>query len=106
MKSISTHDFVALIKQNPSLQWIDVREVWEYEEENFGGTNIPLAELPQTIYAGDLDPSQTIYLACLTGVRASTAQIYLKHQGFEDVIHISGGVAALREVFQFSTDNQ
>lgn len=106
MKSIAATDFIQMLDNKNSFQWIDIRETWEFEEENFGGKNIPMAELPRAINTGKIHPKSDIYLVCMTGMRASTAQLYLKQQGFKSVVQVAGGVEAMREAFQLTTDNQ
>lgn len=106
MKSIAATDFVQLLESKKDIHWIDIRETWEFEEENFGGKNIPMAELPEAIKNWQLGTSENTYLVCMTGMRASTAQLYLQQQGFRSVVQVAGGIVAMREAFQFSTDNQ
>ena len=57
---------------------IDVREAYEYEESNMGGTNIPLYELLDQ--ADSLQEHQTIIFVCQTGQRSKMAVQLLKSQ--------------------------
>ncbi len=77
--------------------FIDVREVWEYEEDNIGAQNIPLAEIPNKLDELAELKEQEIVIHCKSGNRASQAQMYLKQQGFNSVINMSGGIEAFRE---------
>jgi len=55
---------------------IDVRESYEYEEENIGGINISLYDLPSKI--DELPKDKKILLYCTNGVRSKTAFNFLK----------------------------
>lgn len=52
-------------------QLIDVREVYEYDEFNFGGINIPLYELNNQL--SGLDNYEKIIFCCTTGKRSKIA---------------------------------
>jgi adenylyltransferase/sulfurtransferase len=72
---------------------IDVREPDEYQIAHINGVPlIPLNTLPQRFT--ELDPNQTIYLHCKSGVRSLKAVKFLKEQGFKYVKSVRGGIAA------------
>ncbi len=80
---------------DPSLgiKVVDVREPDEYEIAHLNGVPlIPLGELPRRFT--ELDPNQTIYIHCKSGVRSLRAVQILKEQGFKYVKSVKGGIAA------------
>lgn len=77
------------------IQLIDVRESWEYEQENIGGTLIPLASLQQK--AAALSPEQLTVVICQSGFRSAQAVRILQEQfGFSEVYNLAGGIDAFR----------
>jgi molybdopterin/thiamine biosynthesis adenylyltransferase/rhodanese-related sulfurtransferase len=72
---------------------IDVREPDEYQIAHIAGVPLmPLGSLPQRFT--ELDPNQTIYIHCKSGVRSMKAVQYLKEQGFKYVKSVKGGISA------------
>jgi adenylyltransferase/sulfurtransferase len=80
---------------NPKLniKVIDVREPDEYEIAHVKGVPLlPLGSLPQRFT--ELDPNQTIYVHCKSGVRSLKAVKFLKEQGFKYAKSVKGGISA------------
>lgn len=72
---------------------LDVREPWEWNLCRLpGAVLIPMHELPTRIE--ELNKAAEIVVICHHGVRSYHAARYLEIAGFEDVINLSGGVAA------------
>ena len=72
---------------------IDVREPWEREICSIAGSlGIPLDELPER--TGELGDAGTLVLVCHHGVRSLQAAIWLRRQGFENAVSLSGGIDA------------
>ena len=72
---------------------VDVREMWEFEEFNEGGINIPLAEIRQ--HRNILDPYKTIIVICTNGVRSKVAAMdYCRVPEWLDkkIFHVKGGI--------------
>jgi molybdopterin/thiamine biosynthesis adenylyltransferase/rhodanese-related sulfurtransferase len=81
--------------KDPSLgiKVLDVREPDEYEIAHIDGVPlIPLGQLPQRFT--ELDPNQTIYIHCKSGIRSLKAVGFLKEQGFKYVKSVKGGISA------------
>lgn len=75
---------------------VDVREPDEYEIAHVNGVpQIPLGEL-ETRFT-ELDPNQTIYLHCKSGVRSMKAVNLLREHGFKHVKSVKGGILAWSE---------
>ena len=73
--------------ENPFV--LDVREPWEYQIANLGGTLIPLGELPNR--TAELPRDRPIVAQCKSGGRSQKAAEMLKAQGFE-VENLAGGI--------------
>ncbi len=83
----------ALTNSQLGIQVIDVREPDEYEIAHISGTRLlPLGQLAQRFT--ELDPQQTYYLHCHSGVRSLKAVKFLQAQGFKYVKSVKGGIQA------------
>src|SRR6266436_2392079 len=72
---------------------IDVREPDEYQIAHVDGVPlIPLNTLPQRFT--ELDPNQTLYVHCKSGIRSMKAVKFLKEQGFKYAKSVKGGISA------------
>ncbi len=76
---------------------LDVREPYEYEEENLGGQLLPLGMI--MLRLNELEPhrKREIVVHCKSGNRSMVAQQFLVRQGFEKVYNLSGGLNAWNE---------
>jgi adenylyltransferase/sulfurtransferase len=78
-------------------QIVDVREDWEWALGHLPrAVHIPLGELAER--HRELDPARPVALYCHHGVRSLHGLAFLKHHGFQDVVHLSGGTEAWRRV--------
>ncbi|GGM81118.1 hypothetical protein GCM10010967_11140 [Dyadobacter beijingensis] len=83
---------LALVKK-PDAVLVDVREVWEFDEFNEGGINIPLAEIREK--RALVAPYQTIVVICTNGVRSKVAAMdYCRVPEWADkqIFHVKGGI--------------
>jgi len=105
VKTISTHEAHQLSVNN-KCNLIDIREKGELDKmgrvEN--SNHIPRGMLefwldPNGPYfkEGKLDMNKEIVLFCAGGLRSALAAKSLKEMGFENVSHIDGGFAAIRQ---------
>ena len=75
---------------------LDVRTRQEFEKGHIDGfKNIPLHELRFRI--NELDKNKTIYIMCLSGQRAYTAERFLKNKGF-NAFSFSGGYRVYKHI--------
>jgi molybdopterin/thiamine biosynthesis adenylyltransferase/rhodanese-related sulfurtransferase len=84
--------------EDPSLniKVIDVREPDEFEIAHIEGVpQVPLSALPQRFT--ELDPNQSYYVHCKSGVRSMKALNFLNEQGFKYVKSVKGGILAWSE---------
>ena len=74
-----------------SLQLLDVREEDEVKEKRMpNSTWIPLGELVKR--TGELDKRKEIAVHCESGLRSYKACLKLRHEGFENVKNVDGGM--------------
>jgi rhodanese-related sulfurtransferase len=72
---------------------LDVREAWEYNLCRIEGAQLaPLQTLPTRL--AELNPGQETVVICHHGVRSYHAARFLEHNGFTNVINLTGGVDA------------
>ncbi len=81
-----------LKKDKGSYTLIDVREEYEYEEDNLGGILIPLGELQARME--EIPTDKDIIIHCRTGQRSSMACMLLSAEGYSHVFNLSGGIVA------------
>ena len=72
---------------------LDVRESWEWSVCRVpGAILIPMGELPARVQ--ELNKQAETVVICHHGVRSFHAARYLETLGFDNVVNLSGGVAA------------
>jgi adenylyltransferase/sulfurtransferase len=76
---------------NETIQIIDVREEWEQPKvETLNAINIPLQTIPNNLHKIDKDKKVVIF--CQHGVRSLHAIDFLKQQGYNNLINLTGGI--------------
>lgn len=95
---IKVEELKERLDKGEALNFYDVREEYEYEEDNLGATLIPLAELPD--HLDELEPlkDEEIIIHCRSGARSGKAQQYLEANGFTNVRNVIGGILAYRQL--------
>jgi rhodanese-related sulfurtransferase len=76
------------------LNLIDVREDYEYDEQNLGGRLIPLGELPDRLDEIEDIKEEEVIVQCRSGNRSGKAKAFLESQGFTNVRNLTGGMLA------------
>lgn len=72
---------------------LDVREPWEYERCHIAGAvSLPMNGVPAKL--GALDAAREVVVICHHGVRSFHVARFLEHNGFANVINLTGGVDA------------
>lgn len=81
------------LRQQPGALLIDVRDEWEFEEFNLGGTNVPLGDIRAR--KAEIEPFDPLIVVCTNGVRSRVAakdflrQPELQHK---TIYHLHGGL--------------
>ncbi len=94
--SISAQSFAEQLKQQPTPFVIDVRKPIEFDPEHVeGATNIPLDTLNE--HLAQIPRNQPVYVHCAGGYRSMVANSILKARGFDQIVDVDGGMAAIRK---------
>ncbi|MET0944379.1 MAG: rhodanese-like domain-containing protein, partial [Flavobacterium sp.] len=84
---------------NDEVLFLDVRNEGELPKINFkNGIQIPLMNLESEIE--NLNPNQTIYVYCQSGIRSKIAVELLQKKNYRNVKSIVGGALALSQIFK------
>jgi rhodanese-related sulfurtransferase len=76
---------------------LDVREPWEVQQacvkaQGFELLTLPMASIPARL--AELPRDRPIACLCHHGGRSAQVAFFLKNQGFDQVVNISGGIHA------------
>lgn len=71
---------------------LDVREPFEYQIANIGGTLIPQNSVPQRL--AEIDRNREIVVQCKSGARSQRIAEFLKQSGYANVSNLAGGILA------------
>lgn len=96
MEDITVQDLKTRLDNQEKFVFIDVREEWEFEDDNLGATNIPLAELPERLDEIEKYKDQEVVVHCRSGARSGNAKKFLESKGFSKVRNTLGGIMAYR----------
>ena len=93
MRQFRPAELAAYLQTGHAPVLLDVREPWEWNVCRLpGAILIPMRELPARF--DELDMEAETVVICHHGVRSYHSARYLETLGFDDVINLSGGVAA------------
>lgn len=95
---ITVQELQERLEQGETINLIDVREEYEYEDFNLGGTLIPLGEIPDRLDEIKHLRDEEVIVHCRSGKRSESAQKFLQSQGFSNVRNLIGGVLAWNEL--------
>lgn len=89
---ITVQEFLDWRMKGVDFQLIDVREAYEYDLENLGGTLIPLSIfVEKTDLITKVKP---VVVHCKSGARSQKAVDILRQKGFTNVFNLKGGMLA------------
>jgi adenylyltransferase/sulfurtransferase len=98
MKHISPEELHKQITSGAELFLLDVREDFEHEVYNIGGTLIPLAEVLNK--ATEIPKDKTVVIYCRKGVRSQIAIQKLEERfGYTNLINLAGGMENWKKTF-------
>ena len=96
MEDITVEELKERIDKQEEFAFIDVREEWEYEEDNLGALNIPLGTLPHQLSEIDQYKNEELIIHCRSGARSGNAKKFLETKGYTKVRNVLGGIIAYR----------
>jgi sulfur-carrier protein adenylyltransferase/sulfurtransferase len=71
---------------------LDVREPYEYQIAQIGGTLIPQNDVPQRL--NEIPRDREIVVHCRSGARSQKIAEFLKQSGYSQVVNLAGGILA------------
>ena len=92
MKEISVQELKEKMDKGEDFQLIDVREEFEYEVSNLGGTLIPLGGI--LIEADKIAKDKPVIVQCRSGKRSAAAIMQLEQLGYTNLYNLQGGIMA------------
>ncbi|MFZ9236885.1 MAG: rhodanese-like domain-containing protein [Algoriphagus sp.] len=96
MEVITVNELKERLDRGEKFHFIDVREEWEYEEDNLGADNIPLGELAHQLSQLEKIKEEEIVIHCRSGARSGNAKKFMETNGFTKVRNVLGGILAFR----------
>jgi rhodanese-related sulfurtransferase len=96
MEDITVSELKERLDRGEKFPFIDVREEWEYEEDNLGADNIPLGELAHQLSQLEKIKEEEIVIHCRSGARSGNAKKFMETNGFTQVRNVLGGILAFR----------
>ena len=96
MEDITVNELKERLEQGKKFHFIDVREEWEYEEDNLGADNIPLGELAHQLDQLEKIKDEEIVIHCRSGARSGNAKKFMETKGFSQVRNVLGVILAFR----------
>tara|TARA_B100001063_G_scaffold246031_1_gene283696 strand:+ start:1328 stop:1651 length:324 start_codon:yes stop_codon:yes gene_type:complete len=92
MQEKSAKEVNEMIKANPVLKIIDVRELWEYDMGHIeNSTHIPMSKIPDSVNL--FSDSDDYVIVCHHGIRSRTVALYLEQKGVKaNLYNLSGGM--------------
>lgn len=96
IKSISANEFARHREADPNVAVIDVRKPGEFDLEHVDGAeNRPLDALSEQM--AQIRRDEPVYVHCAGGYRSMVANSILKARGFDNVVNVEGGMAAIKQ---------
>ncbi len=95
IESISADEFARRWQAAPAAVVIDVREATEFADGHVEkAKNLPLDTFSETMT--QIRRDEPVYVHCAGGYRSMIASSILKARGFDKVVNVAGGVAAIK----------
>jgi len=93
MKELTVQELKLKQNNNEKFQLIDVREEYEVEVGNIGGTHIPMGEILNHI--DEFSREIPVVFHCRSGARSAAVVNALEQQyGFTNLYNLKGGITA------------
>ena len=94
---ITAQELKERLDKGEKINLIDVREEYEFDEDNLGGQLYPLGSLPSQIDDFEDLKDEEIIIYCRSGARSGRAQQFMEQNGFSNVRNLIGGILAYRD---------
>lgn len=81
------------MKERDDVCVLDVREQWEYEVGHIPDVlHLPMSQIGNRVH--DIPTDKTLIISCKSGQRSGRVTNWLKHNGYEEVYNMQGGILA------------
>lgn len=95
---ITVEELKERIDKGEKFNFLDVREEYEFDEQNLGAKLIPLGELPDRLDEIEAWKEEEVIVHCRSGARSGKAKAFLTAQGYVNVRNVLGGILAYNEL--------
>ena len=89
---MSVNEFKQRRDQGDNLFLLDVREPYEYQIAQIGGTLIPQNDVPNRL--AEIPRDREVVVQCRSGARSQRIAEFLKQSGYTNVSNLAGGILA------------
>jgi len=89
---LSVKELKQRLDQGETVFILDVREPFEYQIANIGGTLIPMNDVPQRL--SEIPRDREIVVQCKSGGRSQRVAEFLQQNGYAKVANLAGGILA------------
>ncbi|MEL6988988.1 MAG: rhodanese-like domain-containing protein [Bacteroidota bacterium] len=100
MNDLTVAELKQKIDNKEDFVLIDVRETYEHDEFNIGGTLIPLGNLTQSFPSLEDAKDKEVVVYCRSGNRSGMAKQLMIAAGFSNVKNTLGGMLAWQEMIK------
>ncbi|RDB05511.1 MBL fold metallo-hydrolase [Runella aurantiaca] len=102
ISSISADELAIRLEKDKNLPIIDVRKPSEFSAEHVDGAkNLPLDNINDLM--AEFPKKETMYIHCAGGYRSMMAASILKSRGYDNLVDIDGGFAAIQKSDRIAT---
>lgn len=95
---ITVEELKEKIDKGETFNFLDVRNEYEYDEQNLGAKLIPLNELPDRLDEIEAWKNEEIIVHCRSGARSGQAKAFLTANGYTNVRNVLGGILAWNQL--------
>ena len=96
VKEVTIAELVQMMEEGRNFQLIDVREPYEFEIAQIGGTLVPLGEIED--HVNEISSEGPVIFHCRSGARSAKAVHKLEKKfGFTNLYNLKGGILAYAE---------
>ncbi|MEX0680558.1 MAG: rhodanese-like domain-containing protein [Balneolales bacterium] len=92
VEEITVQELKKLIDENQTFFLLDVREQYEKDFVDIGGTLIPLGQLMERLEEIESEQDKPVIVYCRSGNRSAHACQALMASGFSNVKNLKGGI--------------
>jgi sulfur-carrier protein adenylyltransferase/sulfurtransferase len=89
-------ELMNMMEIDKNILLIDIREVYEYEDKNIGGINIPMGEILNRL--DEIPKDRPVVIHCQSGSRGQKLTHVLFSLGYENVTNLEGGLESYLEL--------